>query len=134
MLEKIRNSFRNAMSGSESEKNLLFWWGGLAYLASYFLINPLIIKSNIAWFDFILSFVSVIYFCWHIYVLRKSRPKKPKLSKSEKKIMQIKARQELPKKIMRKLLLKEPFTKWSNVSIAMTIDFLCVTHFLTYIL
>ena len=75
LTDKISGSFRNAMSGKEVVNNLIYWWGGIAYVTSYFIINPIILKFDSAWIDVPTAVVAMIYFIWHIYVLKKCTPK-----------------------------------------------------------
>jgi hypothetical protein len=134
LINKIDISFRAATRGQESVHNMIWWWGGIGYALSYFVIDSLIKKVDVFWVDIFTSLVAIIYFIWHIYALKKCQPKKAKLSKEEKKRLKIIARQQFVKKFFRKLFLQEPITKWDPVFITIVIDLLCITHFLSYIL
>jgi hypothetical protein len=132
--EKIEISFKAAMRGEESTSNLIKWWGITAFLVSHFIIDRSVMAVNNRFFDVVLSSLAVIYFVWHIYVLRKCSPKKPKLSKEQKKLLKLEARKNLGKKILRKLLLQEPLTKWQPVTVTIVLDIYFITQFTTYII
>lgn len=133
IFNKIETSFRAAMKGEETTSNLIRWWGIVAYLLSYFVVDRLILGVNNRSLDVTLSVIGIIYFSWHIYVLRKCSPKKPKLSKEEKEYLKRQARKGLGKKILRKLFLQESVTNWNPVVVTIVIDVLFITHFLGYI-
>ncbi len=84
--------------------------------------------------DIIISVMSIIFFSWHIYVLKKCSPKKPKLTPEEKKLKRIEARRNFARSFMRKLLLRESITKWDPIFITMVIDVLCISTFAGYII
>lgn len=134
ILRTIDHSFRSALRGEEKLNTVIWWWGATAYFATYFLIDPQIKKIDQIWFDISISFLMIIYFIWHIFVLRRCTPKKPVLTKEEKRRLRIMARKEFFKKFMRKLLLQEPISRWDPVFVSMVIDLLCISHFLTYII
>ena len=130
---KIETSFKLALQGKETVKNLLWWWGGVAYLVTYFITDRLISSVDSRFVDVLLSVLTVVYFAWHFYVLRKCAPKKPKLSKEEKKKLRIEARKELGKKFLRKLFLQESITKWDPVFMCLVVDVFCVARFSLFI-
>ncbi len=133
-LDKIEYSFKNSIKGQEDLKILIRWWGILAYAIFYLIINKIIVLNDIRFIDIILSSIGIIYFSWHIFALIKCSPKKPKLSKEEKARLRSEAWHNLPKSFMRKLLLKESFTKWNPVRMTIVVDLLFITHFLGYLL
>lgn len=134
LLQKVKNSFKAAMKGEESTSNLIKWWGIVSYLVSYFIINRIIKINDIRAIDVIISALAVIYFAWHIYVLKKCSPKKPILTKEEKKLLRIKARQEFKRKLLRKVFLQEPISEWNPVFVSMAVDVFSLVTFLRYIL
>lgn len=130
----IKNSFQLSLKGQESMKNIIFWWGILAYFFFYFVVKKIIRIINIKFFTIILSIFAVIYFSWHIFVLKKNEPKKPKISKEEKAQMRKEKVKNLPKSLMRKLLLQEPITKWNTVNVLIALDLLYILTFLDFII
>ena len=134
ILHKIDSSFRAASKGQENIQIVIRWWGILAYIFFYFVVNNLILKINIRFSDLILSWIGVIYFIWHIYVLIKCSPKKPKLSDEEKKKLREERLHNLPRSIMRKLFLQESISKWNPVAMCIAVDLLFFTNFLGYII
>lgn len=134
LLNKIDASYKAAMKGQESVHNIIWWWGIVGYLVSYFIIDRIIKINDFRALDIIISLMMVVYFSWHIYVLRKCSPKKPKLTKEEKKKMRIEARKNFGKSFMRKLLLQESITEWDPVFITMVMDVFCIANFLGYVL
>jgi len=133
VLHKIESSFFLSMAGKETVRNLIWRWGLIAYLSAYFVFDNLIQVIDWNPFDVMICLVMIVYFAWHIYVLRKCAPKKPKLSKEEKKRLRLENRRQMGKKIMRKLLLQESITKWDPVVVAIVIDLFCIAHFFIYI-
>jgi hypothetical protein len=133
VFHKVEESFKLALQGKETTHNLLWWWGSLGYLSAYFVLEPMIVRADSYFLDALISAVGIIYFSWHFYVLKKCAPKKPKLSEEEKARLRLERRRELPKKIMRKLLLRESVTKWDPIFMALVIDVFCVARFMIYI-
>lgn len=130
----IKNSFFIANKGEENIKFLIWGWGFTSYVISYFIINKSILAVNNLFFDYLLSLIAIIFYVWHIYVLRKCSPKKPKLTKEEKKQIKIQNRKNFTKKFFRKLFLQEPLTKSNPVLTTIIIDLFCISHFLFYII
>jgi len=89
ILSNIKNffveSFSQAWNGKEKINNIFIWWGIIAYLICYFILNPLIVKIDIVAIDVIISLIIVSYFIFHIILIRKNSPKKPKLTKAQEK-------------------------------------------------
>jgi predicted membrane protein len=133
IFSKIKESFKAALSGQETTNNLIRWWGVIAYLVAFFIFDGAIKMLNIYAVTVVLSVIAIIYFTWHIYVLKKCSPKKPKLTKEEKQKIKEEKRKELGKKMMRKLFLQESITKWDPIFVTMVIDAFCIAQFLSYI-
>ena len=133
VFSKIETSFKASLKGEESILALIYWWGILGYIVAFFL-NKLIRSLHVYIFGAGISAVLVCYFVWHIYALKKCSPKKVKLTKEEKQKIRAEKRKELPKKLMRKLLLQESFTKWDPVFVTMVIDAYCIAQFVDYII
>lgn len=130
---KIAASYKAAMKGEETVKNVIWKWGFIGYLVSYFIVDRIIKINDIRFIDIVLSLLMIVYFSWHIYVLRKCAPKKPKLSVEEKKLLRLEARRQFFKKFARKLFLQEPITKWNPVFVATVVDLFSVAIFLSYV-
>ena len=132
-LNEVEISFKSAMNGSESINNLIWRWGVAGYVITYFILDKIVKISSFRSIDILVSLLASFYFAWHIYVLRKCSPKKPKLTKEEKQKLKEQARKELGGKFMRKLLLKEPINNWDPAFITIIIDIFCITNFLDYV-
>jgi hypothetical protein len=133
-LGKIEASFKAAMKGEEATQNLIWWWGSIGYFVAFFVADRVVKISNIKFVDVSVSLLMVVYFSWHFYVLKKCAPKKPKLSKEEKRILREEARKILGKKLMRKFFLQESITKWDPIFVALVIDVFAIASFLEYLL
>ncbi len=133
-LKKIDDSFKKSLKGQENQRNIMLYWGLIAYLVVYFGFNFLIrfFKNDIL--TLFLSSLVIAYFSWHIFALFKSRPKKPKLTKEQKIELKKKKRKNFGKSFARKMLLQEPITKWNNVHILIVLDLLYILIFLEYII
>ncbi len=132
-LNKIEASFKAAMRGEETIHNLIWYWGAIAYVTSY-LINRLAIGGgHYRFFDITISVLICVYFVWHIYVLKKCSPKKPKLTKEEKRNLRILARKDFGKRFIRKLFLQEPLSEWNPVFVTVVIDVFSIANFINYI-
>jgi hypothetical protein len=134
VFHKIENSFKLAMQGKETVHTVLWWWGVLGYLTAYFVLEPMIVKVDSYFIDVLIAALGSVYFAWHFYVLKKCAPKKPKLSEEEEQRLRLELRRDLPKKIMRKLLLQESVTKWDPIFMALVVDVFCVARFMIYII
>lgn len=133
ILHKIEDSFKRSLKGEETTDHLIYWWGIISYVVA-FLVNKILKNLHVYFLNAGISAVLVAYFVWHIYALKKCSPKKPPLTKEEKRELRAKNRQELPRKIMRKLLLQESFTKWDPVFVTMVVDAFCIAQFMGYII
>ncbi len=133
IFNRIEGSFKAAMRGEESTTVLIKKWGIPAFLISFFIADKLVMAFDQKVIDVLISSLVVLYFAWHIYVLRKCSPKKPKLTKEEKEVLKRQARKDLGRKILRKLLLQEPISEWNPVKVTIILDVLFITQFLGYI-
>ncbi|NBV06132.1 MAG: hypothetical protein EBS06_02715 [Proteobacteria bacterium] len=133
IFNKIETSFRASLRGEESTDKLIYVWGIISYVLA-FLLNKLIKTVHVYFFGTTISAVLICYFAWHIYALKKCSPKKPKLTKEEKQKLREEKRKEFGKKLMRKLLLQESFTKWDPIFISIVIDAFCIAQFIDYII
>ena len=131
-IEKARESVIKAFNGQEQIKNIVYYWGIPAYLASYFVINKLIIVIDFKIFDIFVSFLISLYFIAHIYVLHKCKPKKKQLSEDELKLIKLENKNNRSKTLLRKFFLKEPIFKWNIVSVSTAFDLLCIAHFSSF--
>ena len=129
ILNKVEASFKAATRGEETVHNVIWWWGAIGYLSAYFIIDYVVKTSDLYSVDVMVSLLAIVYFSWHIYVLKKCSPKKPKLSKKEKEILKAEARKDRGKRIMRKLFLQESITKWDPIFVTMVIDLFCIANF-----
>ena len=75
----------------------------------------------------------VAYYIWHIIVLKKCSPKKPKLSKEEEKALKEEKRKNRLKNILRKITLKEPMIEWNPVLVMMAADLFALVTFADYL-
>ena len=132
-LVRIEDSFKKASRGAESLNTVIWWWGAIAYVFAFFISDKLIKLVNLYSFDIILSVLMLAYFIWHIYALKKCEPKKPELTKEEKKRLKEEARRQLGKKLLRKLFLQEPLTETNPVLISIVIDLYFAAHFAGYV-
>lgn len=133
ILSKIESSFKASLRGEESINTLIYRWGLISWIVAYFIANKLVRMIDLRFTDVLISIVAASYFIWHIYVLRKCSPKKPKLSKEEKRKLREESRKDLGKRMMRKLLLQESIKKWDPIVVTMVIDAFCMAHFLGYV-
>ena len=101
ILNRIETSFKAAMRGEELIRRLVWWWGLIGYLVAYFVVDRIIKINNIVFIDVVLSLLTVAYFSWHVYVLKKCSPKKPILSKEEKKRAREESRKDFGKRKQR---------------------------------
>ena len=131
-IKSIELSFNKANKGQEQLNIIIYWWGVLAYLIAYFILNKIIFLVDIKTIDILVSILACIYFIWHIFVLHKCKPKKPELSDEEKKKIELERKKEMPKKIFRKIFLREPIFKWNIISVITAVDLFAVAHFSGY--
>jgi len=134
LLNKIELSFKASLKGEETIHNLIWWWGFVGYFVFYFIVDKIIKMTDVRIVDVALSAVGMIYFLWHIYAMRKCSPKKPKISKEEKKRLRAEAWNNAPRKFWRKLTLQEPISKWNPIAMTIAADLLFFVQFLGYVL
>ena len=132
--QKIKKSFLLAWNGKEKMFNILFWWGILSFIICYLLIQPLIDFNPIKFIDILISGAIVTYYIWHIIVIRRCSPKKPKLTKEQEKKLKQEKRKEFPKRFMRKLFLKEPITKWNPPLMIIVVDLYIIIIYVSSVL
>jgi len=130
----IETSFRKALKGEEEVKTLIYRWAVISYAVAYFIVNKAIMAIDLKFIDITLSALAICFFAWHFYVLRKCTPKEPVISKEEKKRLKEEARKGRSKRILRKLLLKEPIRKWNPITVCLVTDVFCIAQFLDYII
>ncbi len=130
---KIKDSLHKAHNGVEDIKTVIWGWGVVAYIIAFFVLDKLIQAIDVRFIDVVISVLAVLYFSWHIYVLRKYKPKAPKLSKEEKQKLKAEARKDLGKKFLRKLFLQEPLTKSNPILITTVLDLFFIANFGGYI-
>ncbi|MDA0901859.1 MAG: hypothetical protein O3B09_00405 [Proteobacteria bacterium] len=120
--QKLQDSFSLAWKGEEKMFNVLLWWGTLSYIICYFTLRIIVESVEIRFIEIITALIIVTYYIWHIIVIKRCSPKKPKLSKEEEKKLKAQRRKELPKNILRKIFLKEPVSKWNPPLMFTVID------------
>ncbi len=132
-LKKIKESFFKASKGEEVFFRVIWFWGVLFYIVSFFLEKAI---QAIFWkfFSFMISLITISYFVWHIYAIHKCKPKRKKLTKIEKKIIKQKAKQQFLKTFMKKLLLQQSWSKWKSETVITAIDLYIILHFATYVI
>lgn len=139
--EFLVESFKTAWSGKEKLNNIFLWWGGIAYVIYYFILRP-IINLNIRtgtfldtryglefFVDYVLSLSIVFYLIFHIILIFKNRPKSPKLTKKQKEELKAQEKSQIRKRVLRKLLLQEPITKFRPWLVFIAIDLIIITHY-----
>ena len=134
LFKTIENSFTQATKGTESLNNVIRYWGIIAYLVTYFIVNKAVIAIDIHFIEVSISVLTIVYFSWHIFAIRKCSPKKVKLSKEEKKRKKIENKHNRAKSIMKKLLLQESISKWNSVKMAIVMDLFCIATFMDKII
>ncbi|MES2961863.1 MAG: hypothetical protein V4694_05710 [Pseudomonadota bacterium] len=132
--DKIETSFTAATKGEESVHNMIWWWGICGYIVAFFIADRIVKVSDSRVIDILVSLLMVVYFCWHFYAMRKCTPKKPKLSKEEKKRLREEKRKDFGKRMARKFFLQESITKWDPVFIVLVIDVFSIATFLQYVI
>lgn len=131
--ETVVRSFRNAWAGKEKLNNIFYWWGGVPYAICYFILHPFIMKNPILFIDWIVSFIVFAYFIFHIILICKNLPKAPVLTKDEKQKLKAERRKDLPKRLLRKLMLKEPISKWKPHHVFIAADIFVIATYLHYL-
>lgn len=126
----ITQSFALASKGKENFNIVKWYWGFFSYLICFFVIDKIL--ENISWKFLVLAiaYVVIIYYIWHIYITIKCAPKTEKLSKEEKEIKRLKEGGFF-RKLTRKLLLQESFSKLNPRNLLVAIDLFMILHFIT---
>ena len=106
----------------EKSATILIWiYGPIGYLISYFIINNLMMMFKAIAPGAVLLVIIVTYFAWHIYQLRKCAIiKRALLEKTQKTINT--PPHSLTRSFVRKLLLQESITKSDPILVAVLID------------
>ncbi len=128
-LPRAKHHFDLAMNGKEDLTIVLWVWGGGAYIFAFF-IDKLILFVDMMFIKWVLTILMIVYFIWHIVVIRKCSPKKPEMSEEEKE----EYKKDRNKRIVRKLLLKEPITKFNPSTVGIVIDLYVIVCFAEYLL
>lgn len=126
---KVKESFIKSTNGEEDLKILIRYWGVLAYIFTYLVLNKIIITYHNAIITQAIALVCIIYFSWHLYSMIKCSPKKPKLTKEQKKELRQAKRKEFFKNFWKKLTLQESFGKWDPIFVTKLIDIFCIANF-----
>jgi predicted membrane protein len=130
---KIKESFAKSWAGKEDYQIITHWWGILAYIITFFVLNPIINANPFGIIDLIIAAIIIIYFILHIIFLRKNKASKPKLSKEEKEKLAKIAEMSKSKRFARKLFLQESITKWRPGMVYGAIDLLIILEFYKYL-
>jgi hypothetical protein len=126
---QIKHHFDLVHEGKEDLIIVLWVWGGGAYLVSFF-IDKFILITKIMFIKWILAILIMIYFIWHIFVIRRCSPKKAPLTAEEKELL----KKDRVNRFFRKLFLREPLTKWNPAFIATVIDIYAIVYFMEYLI
>ena len=126
----ITQSFVLACKGKEKFNIVKWYWGVVSYIICFFIIDEILEKTSWKFIISIIAYGVIIYYIWHIYVTIKCAPKAIKLSKEEKEIKRLKEGGFF-RKLMRKLLLQESFSKLNPRNLLVAIDLFMILHFIT---
>lgn len=126
----ITQSFVLASKGKEKFDIVKWYWGFFSYLICFFIIYGILEKFSWKFIVSVISYAVIIYYIWHIYVTIKCAPKAIKLSKEEKEIKRLKEGGFF-RKLTRKLLLQESFSKLNPRNLLVAIDLFMILHFIT---
>lgn len=126
----ITQSFILASKGKEKFDIVKWYWGFFSYLICFFIIYGILEKFSWKFIVSVISYGVIIYYIWHIYVTIKCAPKAIKLSKEEKEIKRLKEGGFF-RKLTRKLLLQESFSKLNPRNLLVAIDLFMILHFIT---
>jgi hypothetical protein len=133
LIVDVKNSFLAALRGEESLSKVTWYWGIPICFFAYFVADKLVKFVNLYVVDILISILMIAAFAFHIYVIRKCSPAKPKLTPEEKKSAKEKRKKEMFRKFMRKLFLKEPMTEWNSAIVFTAIDLLGIVCFASYL-
>lgn len=127
-LETIKNDFQKIQKGEEDLNKVIWLWGGLAYVASFF-ISKLVILVKLSFIKWIIAILVITYFIWHILAIRKCSPKNPELTEEEKAAL----KKDRVNRFFRKLFLREPITKWNSSTFSIVVDLYIIVVFFGYL-
>ncbi|MFC1659749.1 hypothetical protein ACFL0U_04250 [Pseudomonadota bacterium] len=140
-MNKLFEAAKRVTRGEEELKKVLWFWGVIPILIELIIIERFIYTVNIPAIEVLLGILILIYFIWHLVVIRKSIPE-CKLSRKERKELKRQRKEEKkrlkkekktggPKdffgSFMRKLLLKEPWGKFNLTRVVAAGDLLVIT-------
>jgi hypothetical protein len=121
MIKWFKKIFSIDSTQEKSAKILVWIYGPIGYLISYFIINNLMMMFKAIAPDAVLLAIIVIYFSWHIYQLRQCAiVKRALLAKSQETTNTLPG--SLTRSFLRKLLLQESLTKSDPMLVAVLID------------
>ncbi len=132
-LKRIDFSFKQIMKGEEDLKIVMWWWGGIAYVFTYFILRKVLKISENEILDLAISSFVIAYFIWHIYALKKCSPQKPKLTKEQKEILKKERMKRISKSFLKKIMLQEPISKWNSANVLIALNLLYIIIFFEYL-
>lgn len=130
--KQITQSLILASKGEEKFNIIKWYWGFLSYIFCFFVIEKIIKIISLKIIAAIIAYLVIGYYVWHIYVSIKCAPKIPKLTKEEKEIKRLKEG-GFGKKLTRKLLLQESFSKLNPRNLLISVDLFMILHFISLI-
>lgn len=130
--KQITQSLILASKGEEKFNIIKWYWGFLSYIFCFFVIEKIIKIISLKIIAAIIAYLVIGYYLWHIYVSIKCAPKIPKLTKEEKEIKRLKEG-GFGKKLTRKLLLQESFSKLNPRNLLISVDLFMILHFISLI-
>ena len=128
--KQITQSLILASKGEEKFNIIKWYWGFLSYIFCFFVIEKIIKIISLKIIAAIIAYLVIGYYVWHIYVSIKCAPKIPKLTKEEKEIKRLKEG-GFGKKLTRKLLLQESFSKLNPRNLLISVDLFMILHFIS---
>lgn len=126
--EILKSDFQKIQKGEENIDKVIWLWGGISYIAAFF-ISKLIILIKITFLKWIIAILVIVYFIWHILAVRRCSPKKPELTEEEKAAL----KKDRVNRFFRKLFLKEPITKWNSSKFSIVVDLYVIVVFFGYL-
>ena len=130
--KQITQSLILATKGEEKFDIIKWYWGFLSYIFCFFVIEKIIKIISLKIIAAIIAYLVIGYYLWHIYVSIRCAPKIPKLTKEEKEIKRLKEG-GFGKKLTRKLLLQESFSKLNPRNLLISVDLFIILHFISLI-
>lgn len=128
--KQITQSLILASKGEEKFNIIKWYWGFLSYIFCFFVIEKIIKIISLKIIAAIIAYLVIGYYLWHIYVSIRCAPKIPKLTKEEKEIKRLKEG-GFGKKLTRKLLLQESFSKLNPRNLLISVDLFMILHFIS---